>query len=52
VLFTNRYPPELFDLIIGLDRWCFRVVAYVSLMTDEYPPFRLDQSGSEPTSAR
>jgi hypothetical protein len=39
----------LFDLIIGLNRWAFRVIAYASLMTDRYPPFRLDQGGQEPS---
>lgn len=42
------YPPALFDLIVGLDRWCYRVLAYVALMTDEYPPFRLDPGGPDP----
>ncbi|MCH0540002.1 DUF4389 domain-containing protein [Streptomyces sp. MUM 203J] len=46
--FTDRYPPGIFDLVIGLNRWVMRVVAYASLMTDAYPPFRLDQGGEDP----
>jgi len=47
LLFTARYPRGLHALLVGLERWILRVVAYVTLMTDEYPPFRLDQGGSE-----
>lgn len=50
LLFTGRYPTGLFNMLIGLNRWSYRVIVYVALMTDRYPPFRLDQGGEEPSS--
>jgi hypothetical protein len=41
LLFTGKYPESIFKLVIGFNRWSYRVFVYVSLLTDKYPPFRL-----------
>ncbi len=49
LLFTGTYSQGLFDLIMGIHRWIYRVYAYTSLLRDDYPPFRLDQGALEPS---
>ena len=42
VLFTGRYPEGMFDIIMGMNRWVYRVTAYSWLLVDDYPPFTFD----------
>jgi len=41
LLFTGKYHKDIFKLVMGIQRWSYRVCAYVGLMTDQYPHFRL-----------
>jgi uncharacterized protein DUF4389 len=43
ILFTGRHPESLHHFVVGVLRWGVRVEAYAFvLVTDQYPPFRLD----------
>ena len=48
LLFTGVYPRGIFNFLMGVQRWSLRLVCYTALLTDVYPPFRLDQGGNEP----
>ena len=42
ILVTGRYPQGLFGFVEGVFRWNNRVIGYaLTLVTDQYPPFRL-----------
>jgi hypothetical protein len=43
LLFTGKVNRDLHTLAVGVNRWGIRVAAYVALLTDEYPPFRLTE---------
>jgi hypothetical protein len=51
LLVTGAYPQSLFDFLMGINRWMHRVLIYVALMTDDYPPFRLDAGATEEVRA-
>lgn len=51
LLITGRYPPSYFEFLMGINRWMYRVVVYVALMSDLYPPYRLDAGATEPRGA-
>ncbi len=42
-LFNGKYPQDIFELVMGINHWVYRVCAYAALMTDQYPPFRLGE---------
>lgn len=42
VLVTGRYPESLFDVVMGINRWDYRVAAYSMLLVDDYPPFSFE----------
>ena len=52
ILVKGRYPQGLFNLLMGYYRWNARVNAYMSLMTDDYPPFSPGDVPSNPVDVR
>lgn len=48
ILFTRRYPHGLFEFVLGIYRWSWRVASYLLLMNDRYPPFSLGDDPDYP----
>jgi hypothetical protein len=48
LLFKGKYHKDIFNLVMGMNRWSYRVAGYVALMTDDYPPFRFDEREESP----
>jgi hypothetical protein len=43
LLFTGKYRQDIWKLVMGVNRWSFRVSAYALMLTHEYPPFSLSE---------
>jgi hypothetical protein len=48
VLISGRYPEGIFNFLVGVHRWYWRVYAYFFLMVDGYPPFSLEDDPAYP----
>ncbi len=50
ILFTKRYPRELFEFYVKCSRWAANVTAYAGFFRDEYPPFGWDRGQYPPVT--
>ncbi len=42
ILFTGSYPKGMFDFVLKVERWRFRLISRIFNLTDGYPGFGLD----------
>lgn len=47
ILLSGRYPEGLYNFSLSVSRWCVRLLAYVNLLTDEYPPLAPEELAGE-----
>src|SRR3954470_5918035 len=50
VLFTKQIPEGIFNFIVMVDRYRWRVTTYTLFMRDEYPKFEFDMAAEDPQS--
>ena len=43
IAFTGIYPEGIFNFVVGALRWSMRTSAWLFSLTDEYPPFALNE---------
>jgi hypothetical protein len=48
ILFTGSFPPAMFDLVAGYQRYYWRVTSYVGFLREPYPPFDFTVSAADP----
>jgi hypothetical protein len=39
ILFTAKYPKDMFEFVVGTGRWTYRINCYLSFYTPDYPAF-------------
>lgn len=44
ILASGKYPEGLYTASAGIFRWCVRLLAYIHLLSDEYPPLAPEES--------
>jgi hypothetical protein len=48
IIFTGRYPQGLYDFVAGYIRYSARAGGFLYMLTDQYPPFGLDDDPDYP----
>lgn len=51
-LFTAKYPEGMWNYMVGVHRWAMRVMAYQMLISDNYPPFTLEETAEDTIQLR
>ncbi len=50
ILFTGSFPEGLWNFVVGVERWQWRVTTYSLFLHTKYPPFQLDSGENDPAT--